>query len=160
MLSCFIVILYQIFSIFMQEQNFKNHARIAPVWYYAGIGMAGVVTVFSLIYSENYNEAMGGSLVPVLFVDLAIGLSFTAWYARAFALKAQDRAIRAEENLRHFALTGKLLDSKLTISQIIALRFAADDEFPELAHKAAANGWSNKEIKKAIKNWKADHYRV
>ena len=144
----------------MQEQNFKNHSRIAPIWYYAGIGMAGVVTIFSLIYSDDYNTAMGGSLVPVLFVDLAIGVIFTAWYARAFALKAQDRAIRAEENLRHYALTGKLLDPRLNISQIIALRFASDEEFPELAQKAATSGWSNKEIKQAIKHWKADHYRV
>ena len=52
-----------------------------------------------------------------------------------FAVGAQDRAIRAEENLRHFALTGKLLDKRLRKSQVIALRFADDDEFVLLQKK-------------------------
>ncbi len=79
---------------------------------------------------------------------------------RVFALKAQDRAISAEENLRSFATTGKLLDPKLTTRQIIGLRFAGDDEYADLAKKAVANNMSEDDIKKAIKNWKSDEYRV
>jgi hypothetical protein len=81
-------------------------------------------------------------------------------YARVFPLKAQDRAIRAEENLRHFVLTGKLLDPRLEVKQIIALRFAPDDEFAGLARKAADSNMPPADIKRAIKNWKADDYRV
>ena len=81
-------------------------------------------------------------------------------FARLFALKAQDRAIRAEENFRHYLLTGKPLDPRITVRQVIGLRFAPDDEFPALAAKAAAEGTSEDDIKKSIKNWKADHYRV
>jgi hypothetical protein len=77
-----------------------------------------------------------------------------------FALKAQDRAIRAEENFRHYLLTGKPLDSKLTIRQIIGLRFASDEEFPSLAQKAAEEGMSEDDIKKAVKNWRGDYYRA
>ena len=91
---------------------------------------------------------------------VTIGLLLVALFSRSFALKAQDRAIRAEENLRHFVLAGKLLDPKLTLRQIIGLRFASDGEFVALAQKAAASGMSEKEIKKAITNWKADHDRV
>ncbi|MCP5111202.1 MAG: hypothetical protein GY953_10235, partial [bacterium] len=80
--------------------------------------------------------------------------------ARLFPLKAQDRAIRAEENLRHYVLTGKLLDPQLTTRQVVGLRFAADEEFVELAQKAAAENLSEDAIKKAIKNWRADTYRV
>jgi hypothetical protein len=83
-----------------------------------------------------------------------------ALFCRVFALKAQDRAIRAEENLRHFALTGKLLDGRLHIRQIIGLRFASDDEFVELARRAAAEGLSGDNIKKAVKSWRPDYYRV
>ena len=79
---------------------------------------------------------------------------------RAFPLAVQDRAIRAEENLRYFSLTGKLLDKGLTMSQIIALRFANDNEFVELAEKALKDNMSNKEIKQAIKNWRADNHRA
>jgi len=77
-----------------------------------------------------------------------------------FALKAQDRSIRVEENFRHFVATGKPLNSSLRISQIIALRFAGDAEFVALAKKAADEKLSSKEIKQLIKDWKGDYHRV
>ena len=77
-------------------------------------------------------------------------------FARVFSLKAQDRAIRAEQNLRYFASTGKLLDSRLTIRQIVGLRFASDDEFAALAKRAADEGLSEDDIKRAVKKWNAD----
>ena len=82
------------------------------------------------------------------------------FFCRIFALKAQDRAIRAEENLRHFAMTGKLLDPKLTIRQIIGLRFASDEEFVALARRAAEEGLTEDAIKRAVKQWRPDTYRV
>jgi len=101
------------------------------------------------------------SLKPGLFLFL---ISFVLlqifFFARLFALKAQDRAIRAEENFRHYLLTDKPLDARITIRQIIGLRFASDEEFPELAKKAAETGIKEDDIKKAIKNWRADNYRV
>ncbi len=144
----------------MEQQNYKNHGLMAPKAYYVGIVLALIVIVFSLIYGENIPKEWDGSLLPVLFLDLCIGVVLIGYYARAFALKAQDRAIRAEENLRHFAMTGKLLDKRLTINQVIALRFASDEEFVMLAQKAADDNMSNKEIKTAIKNWRGDYYRV
>jgi hypothetical protein len=81
-------------------------------------------------------------------------------FARTFALKAQDRAIRAEENLRHFAMTGKLLDPRLSVKQIVGLRFASDEEFVALARKAADESLTPDAIKRAVKNWRADTYRV
>jgi hypothetical protein len=79
---------------------------------------------------------------------------------RTYALKAQDRAIRAEENLRHFILTGKPFDSRLNIRQIIALRFASDEELPALAKKAAEEKLRSKEIKQQINHWREDNYRI
>ena len=102
---------------------------------------------------ENFYDASllaFGSLLLIL----------TALYARSFALKAQDRAIIAEEKFRHYVLTGKVLDDKLTPRQIIGLRFASDAEFPGLAEKALSENLSEKEIKKSIKSWKADNYRA
>jgi len=57
-------------------------------------------------------------------------------------------------------LTGKLLNPGLTMSQIVALRFASDLEFVELANRAVVENMSNDDIKKAIKNWKADNDRA
>jgi hypothetical protein len=77
-----------------------------------------------------------------------------------YALKVQDRVIRAEENFRHFLLTGKPLDSRIKMRQIIALRFASDEELPVLAQRAIQENLSEKEIKKAIINWRADYKRI
>jgi hypothetical protein len=87
-------------------------------------------------------------------------LALVSVIARLFSLKAQDRAIRAEENLRHYVMTGKLLNPKLTVRQIIGLRFASDDEFVALAGRAVEENLSEDAIKKAVKNWRADTYRV
>jgi cbb3-type cytochrome oxidase subunit 3 len=94
-------------------------------------------------------------LVLVFFILLILG-----WLVRGYALKAQDRAIRAEENLRHFILSGKPLDARLRMGQIVALRFASDDEFVALAKRAAEEGLKSKEIKQAIQNWRADYNRI
>jgi hypothetical protein len=80
--------------------------------------------------------------------------------ARNFALRAQDRAIRAEENLRHFVMTGKLLDARLSVPQIVAVRFASDGEFVALAQKAAQDAMKPADIKRAVKNWRADENRA
>jgi len=82
------------------------------------------------------------------------------YFLRAFTLKAQDRAIRAEEKLRYFILTGKALSSKITTRQLIGLRFDSDEAFVALVDKAAKENLSEKEIKKQIKNWKPDTYRA
>jgi hypothetical protein len=95
-----------------------------------------------------------------LIVVLTFCVLILMFFCRIFALKAQDRAIRAEENLRHFVLTGKLLDPRLTIRQIVALRFASDDEFVALAREAAEKNLAADTIKQAVKKWRADTYRV
>jgi hypothetical protein len=91
---------------------------------------------------------------------LAFATLILLFLCRMFAVKAQDRAIRAEENLRHFAMEGKLLDPRLTIRQVIALRFASDGEFVALAKKAADEGTAPDDIKRSIQDWRADTYRV
>ena len=144
----------------MKDQNFQNHMRKAPNAYYIALVLALIVLVFSFIYCKDITQSWDRMLLPALFISLCIGLIFIGYFARAFALKAQDRAIRAEENLRHFSITSRLLDSRLTISQIVALRFASDEEFITLAQKAVSENLSNKQIKQEIKNWRGDYYRV
>lgn len=142
----------------MAEQNFKNHSRLVPGFHgvtflliVAGL-IGSVVNLFHADAATHYSAAL---LIVVFLAVLGV-----AWYARVFALKAQDRAIRAEENFRHFILTGKPLDKQLRISQIIALRFASDDEFPALAKKAVEEKLSQKQIKQAVQHWRADYHRV
>ena len=142
----------------MPKQNYKNHARFIPLWHYitAAVIIAVLIgSVINLVKSSKQNLYSASLLVAISLILVII-----YWYARWFALRAQDRAIRSEENLRHFVLTGKLLDKHLRTSQIIALRFAPDDEFVELAQKAAEKQMRSVEIKKSILKWRSDHHRV
>jgi len=50
--------------------------------------------------------------------------------------------------------------NRLTVAQIVALRFASNEEFVELVDRAVSERMSNKQIKQAIRNWKADHHRA
>jgi len=142
----------------MKEQNFKNHSRF--VIGYHGVTFLAIValligSVINLVKSSSDSLYVSSLLVLVPVILLVV-----FFYARSFALKAQDRAIRAEENFRHYLLTGKPLSDKLTIRQIIGLRFASDEEFLALVDKAITENLSEKEIKQQVKNWKADNYRV
>jgi len=142
----------------MQEQNYKNHAQMVPGFHYFTFTLLFALLGGSINYiikatPDNKYLASLVVLITVIFV-------FIAWYARTFALKAQDRAIRAEEGLRYFMMTGKAFPSELKMGQIIALRFASDAEYLALLERAIKENLSNKEIKMAIQNWKADYYRV
>jgi len=144
----------------MKVQNYKNHRKYVFLYHGITFTLILILLVSSVYYTIRASNS-GDSLKPGLFLFIvSVVLFFLFIFARQFALKAQDRAIRAEENFRHYLLTGKPLDSKLTIRQIIGLRFASDEEFPELAKKAVADNLSEEDIKKAVKNWRADFYRV
>ena len=144
----------------MPTQNYANHRRFVPMYHGVLFGLLLLTLIGSVVnlYKSlgDHKRLYSASLIVVLTLSTLI-LSF---FSRIFALMAQDRAIRAEENLRHFVLTGKLLDSRLTIRQIIGLRFAPDGEFVALAGRAAGENLSEDQIKRAVKNWKADTYRV
>jgi len=144
----------------METQNYANHRQFVPIFHFV-LGPILILTVIGAIVNlyeswGDHQRLYSASLILVLSVAVLL-LSILA---RIFALKAQDRAIRAEENLRHYVLTGKLLDARLGALQIVALRFASDSEFAALAREAADKNLAPNDIKKAIKSWRADLYRV
>ncbi len=144
----------------MKEQNFSNHSRLVPLYHFVTFSLVLLMLVCASIGLYRHWSAGLGLMLPALALLGTVVLILVAYFARSFALKAQDRAIRAEENLRYFSITGNLFDNKLTMGQIIALRFAPNSELVELAHKAVENNLSPKEIKQAIKHWKGDFDRV
>jgi hypothetical protein len=142
------------------NQEYSNHTQIVPLYHVVLFGMLVLTLIGSLV---NLYKSWGDHLrfySASLIVVLTASMILLFFLCRVFALKAQDRAIRAEENLRHFVLTGKLLDPRLSIGQTIALRFAPDQELVELAKKAANEQMEPKAIKQAIRNWRADLHRV
>src|ERR1700757_1637276 len=102
----------------MATQTYANHRRFVPLFH----GVLAFLLLLTLIGGcVNLYMSMGdhqrlysASLIVVLTV---CGL-FLFFFTRVFACKAQDRAIRAEENLRHFVLTGKLLDPRVQMRQV------------------------------------------
>ena len=142
----------------MKDQNYSNHRLFVPGYHYftlLGILVLLIGAIVNLVKSSHDNMYSAS-----LLVLSSLLLFFVAFYARSFALKAQDRAIYAEENFRHYLLTQKALPEKLTVRQVVGLRFASDEEFPALAEKASNENMSENEIKKSIKNWKGDYYRA
>ncbi|HEY9167958.1 MAG TPA: DUF6526 family protein [Lutibacter sp.] len=142
----------------MKQQNYKNHGKYV-------IGYHGVTLIAILAFLggsiKNFMSSSEDNLyASSLLVLLGFILLFMMYFIRSFALRAQDRAIRAEEKLRYFILTGKSISNKLTTRQFIGLRFASDNEFVDLANRAVMDNLSETDIKKAIGNWKADNYRV
>ncbi len=144
----------------MKEQSYANHARLDTGYHFVLAPVLMLTCIGSLVNLwkslGDHQRLYSASLIAVL----AFCAFFIAGYARIYALKAQDRAIRAEEHLRHFVLTGRLLDPRLGVKQIVALRFASDEEFVDLARRAAEQNMEPDAIKRAIKNWRPDHYRV
>jgi hypothetical protein len=142
----------------MKTQNYSNHSRFVPLYHFVTILgililLAGSIRYLVISSEDNLYSASLLALSSLLLLLVAL-------FARTFALKAQDRAICAEENFRYYLLTKNKLPEGLSVRQIIGLRFASDAEFPALVDRAQKENLSEKEIKKAIKNWKGDYYRV
>lgn len=153
----------------MKQQNFEHHAAIDPKFLTAGIiWLLSTICVIAVILSmviatstwslEKYiNPAIIFSIIILWFVVLPI---MWLMITRMYSTKLQDRIIRQEVQFRHFVATWKQIDPRITIKQMIALRFAGDDEFFELCNKAAEQNLDPKVIKSMIKERKADNVRV
>jgi hypothetical protein len=141
-----------------KSQNFKNHMQLVPSYHFVTLAI-----LLMLLIGAIYNITVSTEptrLFAWLFLLLVFAVVSVALHSRTFALKVQDRAIRAEENFRYFILTNKRLPQNITIHQLIALRFASDEELAELVEKTVKEKLSPKDIKQSIKNWKADHHRA
>lgn len=140
------------------EQNLKNHARFDPMFHgflFAGTLLLLGATIYALVQQPGW-----WGVVRLLGVLWAIVLMFKT---RLYALKVQDRVIRLEERLRLAQLLpeptrGRI--GELSEGQLIALRFASDAEIPDLVQQTLGGKWDPKQIKAAIKNWRADYLRV
>ncbi len=141
-------------------QNYKNHLRFNPLHHFVITPLCIGLIVIAVIL---FNESELSSLQRWFFLITAILMLLIALIARLYGLKNQDRLIRVEMRQRYFELTGKRFTEKeeqLRMGQIIALRFASDDELLNLIDRAINEKLSNKAIKKSISNWKADKMRV
>jgi hypothetical protein len=140
-------------------QNYKNHARLIPVFHFF------VLPVLLVNVLCNLWVAWGApSLGSGFAVLVAAALLMAAFFARTMPLKAQDRVIRLEMRLRlRKVLSTDMHDRiiELTPEHMIGLRFASDAELPELVRQALGGTLTTtKSIKEMVKDWQADNLRV
>jgi hypothetical protein len=139
-------------------QTFKNHVRFDPAYHAFIVPVAGVNVLVAI-----WNVFQNPSLAAAWFVILSIAAVAVVLKLRLYPLKAQDRIIRLEEQLRLCQLLPEGVRGRcaeLTEAQLIALRFASDSEIPALVEKALGSGMSAREIKRAIMNWRPDYFRI
>ena len=143
----------------MAEQTYATHRRTV-VGYHLVLSLLLLATIIGACINLLKSIGTTGLYSASLILALTVASIFLYVFCRTFALKVQDRAIRAEEQLRHYVLTGKLLDSRLSVKQIVGLRFASDGELVALARRAADENLSPEAIKKAVTSWRPDTYRA
>jgi Family of unknown function (DUF6526) len=142
-----------------ESQNYKNHARFHPPFHFVAMPILLINFIYSIV-----RAVQDFSIDRLEFTFLSFGILIVLFVARISALKAQDRVIRLEEQLRFANILPKDLAekaSKLKTGQLIALRFASDAELPDLVQRTLNGEFaSGKDIKLAVKNWRGDYLRV
>ena len=139
-------------------QNLSNHARFDPPFHFFVLPVFAVSWIVSVVFLVRHP-----GFYPAWGVVLATAAVTAVLRIRIYALRVQDRVIRLEERLR---LAGLLTESqrpqiaKLTEDQLIGLRFASDEEVGGLVQRTLTENLTRKEIKKAVRNWRPDYWRV
>lgn len=142
-----------------KPQSFENHAKLVTGYHKVGsaLGLAAL-GYFGVKTATDF------SVERVMFMVLVFYVVINAFYARVFPLGVQDRLIRLEERLRMERLLPEDLRGRIdeiTTDQRIGLRFASDAELPELARRVLDGELTTrKEIKAAVRDWKADDERI
>jgi hypothetical protein len=148
-----------------EPQSYSNHRKLVPGFHFITLGILAVNLLWSLYrLFRGYPTFEMPVFDRILSVAMAVALLLLLLYARTFPLRAQDRVIRLEEWIRMERLLPADLKPRikeLRPGQFVALRFASDEELPELT-RAVLNGEvkTQNEIKQRIRSWREDYFRL
>jgi hypothetical protein len=135
-------------------QTYANHRLRAPVWLAAWFG--AVFATGALIWVAFQAPSLQSAALALLGLVVLVGVTQT----RTFPLRVQDRVIRLEMQMR-LARLGRERDmERLSLSQLLALRFASDAELPALIDRAIAENLTADQIKRAVTDWQGDYLRT
>jgi hypothetical protein len=140
----------------MAEQSFKNHAHRPTE-----TGILWALSLVALILIVQ--QFRGAETRDWAILVLTLAMFLVGWISRAYIVRLQDRIILLEMKVRAAEMLPAGQDAalaRLTKQQIVALRFASDEELGALLERAVRENLAPKDIKAAIKNWRADHYRT
>jgi len=142
-------------------QNYENHRSLdyAHIALWPMLLLALLLAVAAALFHRHAIMLFGAAFLLLVLVNFVL-----VYKVRQYGLKMQDRIIRLEMRLRlqkllpvdrHWEIAG------LSMAQLIALRFAGDEELPGLMRKALDENIQDRNaIKKMIKEWEADDYRI
>jgi hypothetical protein len=142
-----------------QTQTFSTHRRFIPAFHFFALPVL-LINMFVVAMQFWKDPRLPNAWAVLVAVALAIGIS----WSRFMPLRAQDRIIRLEERTRlerllPADLRGRIGD--LTERQLIAIRFAPDNEVPDITRRALSGELKSPgDIKRAIKDWRGDYFRV
>ena len=140
----------------MRAQNFDNHRHRPLLWLIAALSAVLGFVVFAL-FVLGWRQP---SVITVGLLLIGFSLLCVVWMVRQYALRLQDRIIRLEMQTR-MARLGRAADfERISLRQIVALRFASDAELPALLERALAEHLTADQIKRAVTTWQADHMRT
>ena len=142
-----------------KTQTFSTHRRFIPAFHFFALPVL-LINMFAVASQFWRDPRPGTAWATLVAIALAIGIASS----RFMPLRAQDRIIRLEERTRlerllPADLRGRIGD--LTERQLIAIRFAPDNEVPEITRRALSGELKSPgDIKRAIKDWRGDYFRV
>jgi Family of unknown function (DUF6526) len=142
----------------METQSFSNHVRVHPVYHYVAVPVS-----LGLVLASLLNLIFYFSLSATLLFISMIVLHLAIFLARDYAKKNQDRMIRMELRFRYYLLTSQNLESienHFSISQLLAMRFASNEELVEMIQNPNTKQKTAKQIKHQITQWNPDLMRV
>ena len=140
-------------------QTYANHVRLHPPFHFFLGPSALLLLILTIVNVVRHSDRLESWILLLIGVMAPIAI----FLIRINPLRAQDRVIRLEERLRLASLLNDPLRSRigdLTESQLVALRFASDQEVAALMEKALKEQMKAADIKKAVVNWRADLFRV
>ena len=139
-------------------QTYGNHTRFDPLFHFFAlpvIMLSVIVTLVHCLHRQNW--------FSIWLVIFSIAIAVVTLKVRFYATKLQDRIIRMEERQRLYGLLPETLRARigeLSEAQLVGLRFAPDAELPGLVEETLAKKLSGAQIKKSIKVWRPDYFRV
>ena len=141
-------------------QKLENHARFYPLFHFVTIPLLTINLIIRVVYAVMHR----GARLVWWEIVVAIALLALAFASRIMVLTVQDRLIMLEERLRMQRVLPSDLQARvgdLSRGQLISLRFCTDEELPELTRSVLTDNIRDRaEIKKKIRNWRADNHRA
>jgi len=144
-----------------KPQSLQNHAATDPLTHFVLLPILLINFIVAIVLAVHHGS--DSLALRLWWIVLSLALVLLNMNTRFYSLHLQDRVIRLEERLRLSALlpsADHAMISAFTTAQLIALRFASDEELPALARRTAIENLAPKQIKHAILSWRPDHARV